>query len=76
MERDMGQALERLKVKEQPELDYDVYLSLKTDVSLVVMDYETGEKQGDAKAMVGFFMGNFYVLVRSGVWHAHHAWCY
>lgn len=62
MERDMGQALERLKVREQPELDYDVYLSLKTDVSIVVMDYETGEQQGDAKAMVGFFMGIFMCL--------------
>ena len=44
MERDFSEALERLKVRERADLDYDAYLSLKTDVSLVALDIETGEQ--------------------------------
>ena len=45
MERDFSEALERLKVRERADLDYDAYLSLKTDVSLVALDIETGGRE-------------------------------
>lgn len=50
MERDFSEALERLKVRERADLDYDAYLSLKTDVSLVALDIETGEQKGEERA--------------------------
>ena len=43
MQRDLSQALERLKVREQSDLNYDDYLALKTDVVLVGIDMTTGE---------------------------------
>ena len=54
MEGDLSEAIERLKVRDMPSLDYDAYLGLKTEVRLVGLDYATGEVQSDGKAVVGF----------------------
>ena len=66
MERDFSEALERLKVRERADLDYDAYLSLKTDVSLVALDIETGEQKGEERALLGFMFSVFmftFVLI-------------
>ena len=58
MEGDLSEAIERLKVRDMPSLDYDAYLGLKTEVRLVGLDYATGEVQSDGKAVVGFIFSS------------------
>ena len=66
MQRDLSQALERLKVREQSNLNYDDYLALKTDVILVGLDLATGEQKGAGQGGLGFVFSIFmltFVLV-------------
>ena len=66
MQRDLSQALERLKVREQSNLNYDDYLALKTDVVLVGLDMATGEQKGAGQGGLGFVFSIFmltFVLV-------------
>ena len=59
MQRDLSQALERLKVRERSDLNYDDYLSLKTDVTLVGLDMATGEQKGAGQGGLGFVFSIF-----------------
>ena len=66
MQRDLSQALERLKVREQSNLNYDDYLALKTEVILVGLDLATGEQKGAGQGGLGFVFSIFmltFVLV-------------
>lgn len=62
MERDFSKAIERIKVREQADLDYETYLSLKTEVSLVGLDMVTGERQGAGQGALGFVFSIFMLL--------------
>ena len=62
MERDMSRAIEREKVLQQSDLNFDTYLSLKTDVSLISMDIETGEKKGEGQGALGFLFSMFMLV--------------
>jgi ABC-2 type transport system permease protein len=59
MERDLSQALERLKVREQLDVNYEAYLALKTDVRLVALDMETQKRQSDEQGALGFLFSAF-----------------
>jgi ABC-2 type transport system permease protein len=59
MQRDLSQALERLKVRERSDLNYDDYLALKTDVTLVGLDMATGEQKGAGQGGLGFVFSIF-----------------
>ena len=66
MQRDLSQAIERLKVREQSNLNYDDYLALKTDVVLMGLDLATGEQKGAGQGGLGFVFSIFmltFVLV-------------
>ena len=66
MQRDLSEAIERLKVLEQSDLNYDDYLALKTDVVLVGIDMTTGEHKGAGQGGLGFVFSIFmltFVLV-------------
>jgi ABC-2 type transport system permease protein len=62
MERDLSQALERVKVREQSDLDYEAYLGLKTDVTLVGLDMATGERKGAERGALGFMFSIFMLM--------------
>ncbi|MGB1383966.1 MAG: ABC transporter permease [Flavobacteriales bacterium] len=59
VERDLSHAIERLKVREQSDLDYDAYLALQTDISLVGLDIATGERKGEGQGALGFVFSLF-----------------
>jgi ABC-2 type transport system permease protein len=62
MERDISQALERLKVREELEVDYEAYLALKTDVQLVALDIDTKERKGSEHGALGFLFSVFMFM--------------
>ena len=59
MQRDLSQALERLKVREQSNLNYEDYLALKTNVVLLGIDITTGEQKGAGQGGLGFIFSLF-----------------
>lgn len=66
MQRDLSQALERLKVREQSNLNYEDYLALKTNVVLLGIDITTGQQKGAGQGGLGFIFSLFmltFVLV-------------
>ncbi|MDA0729142.1 MAG: ABC transporter permease [Bacteroidetes bacterium] len=62
MERDLSQALERLKVREELEVDYDAYMALKTDIQLVPLDIDTKERKGSEQGALGFLFSVFMFM--------------
>ena len=59
LQKDLSQSLERAKVRARPDLNYEDYVSLKTDVSLMSVDMTTGETKGAGQGGLGFAFSVF-----------------
>jgi ABC-2 type transport system permease protein len=54
MQRDLSEAIERFRVKEESGLDYATYKRLKTDIALVGQDVVTRTGEANGRAAIGF----------------------
>jgi ABC-2 type transport system permease protein len=54
LQRDLSEAIERFRVKEESGLDYATYKRLKTDVALVGQDVVTRAGEANGRAAIGF----------------------
>jgi ABC-2 type transport system permease protein len=65
----LSDAVERLKVRQEAELDYATYKRLKTDIRIVAQDIETADQDAAGRAVVGFFfsLALFMMLIVYGM---------
>ena len=62
IKRDLGEAIERLRVKNESSLDYETYKRLKVSVGLVTQDIVTQDKNVENKTVVGFSFAMFMFM--------------
>jgi ABC-2 type transport system permease protein len=62
IKRDLGEAVERLRVKNESSLDYETYKRLKVRIGLVTQDIVTQDKNVQNKTGVGFAFAMFMFM--------------
>jgi ABC-2 type transport system permease protein len=62
IKRDLGEAVERLRVKNESSLDYETYKRLKVRIGLVTQDIVTQDKNVQHKTGVGFAFAMFMFM--------------
>ena len=62
IKRDLGEAVERLRVKNESSLDYETYKRLKVKIGLVTQDIVTQDKNVENKTGVGFAFAMFMFM--------------
>ena len=62
IKRDLGEAIERLRVKNESSLDYETYKRLKVKIGLVTQDIVTQDKNVENKTGVGFAFAMFMFM--------------
>jgi ABC-2 type transport system permease protein len=62
IKRDLGEAIERLRVKHESSLDYETYKRLKVSVGLVTQDIVTQDQNVENKTVVGFAFAMFMFM--------------
>lgn len=62
VKRDLTEAVERLRVKQESNLDYETYKRLKVKIGLVTQDVETRDKNAENKSLVGWIFSMFMFM--------------
>ena len=62
MKRDLGEAIERLRVKSESTLDYDTYKKLKVRIGLVTQNIVTEDRNIENKSAIGFAFSVFMFM--------------
>ena len=62
IKRDLGEAIERLRVKNESSLDYETYKRLKVRVGLVTQDVVTKDQNIENKSGIGFVFSMFMFM--------------
>ncbi|PCJ80968.1 MAG: hypothetical protein COA49_06600 [Bacteroidetes bacterium] len=62
LKRDLGEAIERLRVKNESSLDYETYKRLKVRVGLVTQDIITQDKNIESQSWIGFVFSIFMFM--------------
>jgi ABC-2 type transport system permease protein len=62
IKRDLSEAVERIRVKEEAGLDYEMYKRLKVKIGLVTQDVETRDKNAEHKSIVGWVFSMFMFM--------------
>ena len=62
VKRDLTEAVERLRVKQESSLDYETYKRLKVKIGLVTQDVETRDRNAESKTIVGWIFSMFMFM--------------
>ena len=62
IKRDLTEAVERLRVKNEENLDYETYKRLKVKIGLVTQDVETRDRNAENKSVVGWGFSMFMFM--------------
>ncbi len=62
IKRDLTEAVERLRVKMESDLDYETYKRLKVKIGLVTQDVETRDRNEENKSLVGWVFSMFMFM--------------
>jgi ABC-2 type transport system permease protein len=62
VKRDLGEAIERLRVKSESTLDYDTYKKLKVRIGLVTQNIVTEDRNSENKSLIGFVFSVFMFM--------------
>ena len=62
IKRDLTEAVERLRVKQESDLDYETYKRLKVKIGLVTQDVETRDRNAENKSLVGWIFSMFMFM--------------
>ena len=62
LKRDLTEAVERLRVKQESDLDYETYKRLKVKIGLVTQDVETRDRNAENKSLVGWIFSMFMFM--------------
>jgi ABC-2 type transport system permease protein len=62
IKRDLSEAVERIRVKQEAGLDYETYKRLKVKIGLVTQDVETRDKNAEHKSIVGWIFSMFMFM--------------
>ena len=62
IKRDLTEAVERLRVKNEANLDYETYKRLKVKIGLVTQDVETRDRNAENKSVVGWGFSMFMFM--------------
>ena len=62
VKRDLTEAVERLRVKQESDLDYETYKRLKVKIGLVTQDVETRDRNAENKSLVGWIFSMFMFM--------------
>ena len=62
VKRDLTEAIERLRVKQESSLDYETYKRLKVKIGLLTQDIETRDRNAESKTMVGWIFSMFMFM--------------
>jgi len=62
LKRDLGEAIERLRVKNESSLDYETYKRLKVRVGLVTQNIITKDKNIESQSWIGFVFSIFMFM--------------
>ncbi|MBM71392.1 MAG: hypothetical protein CL847_01215 [Crocinitomicaceae bacterium] len=62
IKRDLTEAVERLRVRMESDLDYETYKRLKVKIGLVTQDVETRDRNAENKSLVGWIFSMFMFM--------------
>ena len=62
IKRDLGEAIERLRVKSESKLDYETYKKLKVQIGLSTENIVTEDRNIENKSVVGFVFSVFMFM--------------
>lgn len=62
IKRDLSESVERLRVKEESDLDYSTYKKLKVNIGLVTKDVVTQDKNAENRSVVGWGFSMFMFM--------------
>jgi len=62
LKRDLSEAIERIRVKEEANLDYETYKKLKVSIGFVTQDVITKDKNAENRSIVGWGFSMFMFM--------------
>lgn len=62
LKRDLSEAIERIRVKEEANLDYETYKKLKVSIGFVTQDVITKDKNAENRSVVGWGFSMFMFM--------------
>ena len=62
IKRDLSAAVEKLRVKQELNLDYETYKKLKVDIGLKTINIETQDKNAENRSLVGWVFSMFMFM--------------